>query len=132
MAVDEASSRDEGVHEPGGNDHEAQTERVEKHLGEGADIDDRTRPIQAVQRGDGPAEVAILGVVLIFHDSGACVYSRSQESQAVVERKGYAQRELICRRRVNKLDRARRPWRRHEIQALLVDGDRNNVGSGSA
>src|SRR5262249_45832313 len=75
MAVNEAAGRYEPSTRRSGMITK-QTQGVEKHFREGADVDDATGAVQCLQSSNGMTSVAVLRVVIVFNNP--CVRVRSQ------------------------------------------------------
>jgi len=79
MAAGQRAGRGEPLDQVRRDDEISQAQRRKQHLAEAAGEYDLARAIQALQRGDGPARVAVLAVVVVLEHQRAGLASPDQD-----------------------------------------------------
>jgi hypothetical protein len=118
-----ASRGDEDVRETG-RDHEiADPQRREEDLAEAAEIDHAPGRVEPLQRGQRPARVAILAVVIVLEDPDARALGPLQQRESPNQAHGDAERILVGGRDVRELRDRRPPRRDADPEPFGIDGN---------
>ena len=132
MPVEEAPRGRKRFHEAFGKNDEAQSQRVEQHLGECPDVDDAAGPVQTLQGWHRRPGIAVLGVVLVFNDPRILAGRPIEQFGAAARRHGDAERKLIRGRNVSQPGVGLLAPGLFDDQSFLIDRHRDDSGARGA
>ena len=107
----------------------AESQRREQNFAERSDVDHAGVRVEALQRGDGLAFVAVLAVVIVFDDPRAGALSPFDQLQTARSAHGDAERKLVRRGHERGAGLRKRAYAGSNVEAFTVHWYGNDVAS---